>query len=142
MKRLSKLFQLNSIEKILLCQGLFILLLVRLGLLLMSFAKLKQIVDRTPRLIANQQSIIIPSCAQITWAVNVVGNLPPSAKCLARALTAQVLLHCCSYQSTLVIGVTKNQQGDLNAHAWVEKDGKIIMGGSPHISRYHVLISQ
>ena len=41
MKRLSKLFQLNSIEKILLCQGLFILVLVRLGLFLMSFAKLK-----------------------------------------------------------------------------------------------------
>lgn len=142
MKRLSKFWQLNFPEKMLLCLSFLILVLVRLGLFLLSFAKLKQLVDQNPQIIYNQQYLTQLSPDKIAWAVKIVSTLtlPSPAKCLARALTTQVLLRFCGYQSTLVIGVTKNLQGDLDSHAWVEIKGKILIGDSPYLSRYQVLI--
>lgn len=138
MKHLFKFINLNSTEKVLLCQSLIILLLIRLGLFLFTFAQLKHIIEQIPLVIFPRQKLSILSREKIAWAVTIVSNFPPPAKCLARALTTQLLLGVSGYQSHLLIGVAKNPQGDLDSHAWVESDGKIIIGNSPHLSRYQI----
>jgi hypothetical protein len=44
----------------------------------------------------------------------------------------QVLLARTGCQSRLRIGVTRNPKGTFIAHAWLEKDGVILVGAAGH----------
>jgi hypothetical protein len=50
--------------------------------------------------------------------------------CLAQSLAAQVLLTRRGYPTLLHIGVVRGEGGQFQAHAWVESEGKIVIGGS------------
>jgi hypothetical protein len=80
----------------------------------------------------------INSPDRIVWAVIVASQYIPRATCLAQALAAQILLARECYQSNLRIGVAKGDKDQLEAHAWLESDGKVLIGGSG-INRYTVL---
>lgn len=67
---------------------------------------------------------------RIAWAVQAASRYVPDAACLVQALAAQVLLARNGYQSDLRIGVAL-EQGVLQAHAWVESQGKVLIGGGP-----------
>jgi hypothetical protein len=57
-------------------------------------------------------------------------------KCLARALATQHLLAVNGYGAQLRIGVAKESSGKLEAHAWVEYQGNVIIGGLQHLSAF------
>ena len=63
----------------------------------------------------------------------------PSASCLTQALATQVLLARRGQLSTLRIGVIKGADGELKAHAWVENNGKVIIGSRRNLRSYTVL---
>lgn len=69
------------------------------------------------------------------WASNAVGHrLLPKRPCLTQALVLQyVLLRSGDESSRLHIGVAKENE-ELRAHAWVERNGSVLIGGtaSPH----------
>lgn len=69
------------------------------------------------------------------WAANAAGyRLLPKRPCLTQALVLQyILLRSGDESARLHIGVTKTE-GELQAHAWVERNGKVLIGGpeSPH----------
>jgi hypothetical protein len=77
---------------------------------------------------------------RIAWAITVASLYIPKATCLSQALATKVLLARYGYQSNLQIGVVKGDIGQLEAHAWVESDGKVIIGGS-NLDRYSRLPS-
>jgi hypothetical protein len=65
------------------------------------------------------------------WAIESVGKyILGDSPCLTQALATQHLLTRLNKQSELCIGVAKDGWGKLIAHAWVESDGVIIIGGS------------
>ena len=67
---------------------------------------------------------------RIAWAIRVVSRyLPGTMNCLVQALAAQTMLARWGYASHLRIGVAKDEGGQLKAHAWVECEGKIVIGG-------------
>jgi len=66
---------------------------------------------------------------QLVWSVTVVSRYIPKATCLAQAITIQLLLQQAGHQACLHIGVTEIEKGNLKAHAWVESQGKVIIGG-------------
>jgi hypothetical protein len=71
-----------------------------------------------------------PSAERIAWAVAAASGLvPDGSNCLIRALAAGRMLSHYGYASTLQIGVTKALDGGLAAHAWLESDGRVIIGG-------------
>lgn len=76
---------------------------------------------------------------RIAWAVTAASRYVIKATCLIRALTLQVLLQKQGYDATLRIGVIRNEESLLQAHAWVESQGKILMGGS-ELGNYTTLI--
>jgi len=41
--------------------------------------------------------------------------------------------------SEIVIGVQKQDDGSIKAHAWVERNGKVLIGGGSSPFRYTVL---
>lgn len=61
----------------------------------------------------------------VNWSTQY---MPGGAKCLARALTTQILLRRRGYPSELRIGVKKGLGNQLEAHAWVELNHQVIIG--------------
>jgi hypothetical protein len=76
---------------------------------------------------------------RIAWAVAVASQCIIGATCLTQALAAQVLFRRRGYPSCLRIGVAKIEEARLDAHAWVESQGKIVIGGAEGMSRYTLL---
>ena len=70
------------------------------------------------------------SSHRVAWAVEAASRHMPGAKaCLTQAFAAQVLLARRGYPALLHIGVAKGERGQFRAHAWVESEGKVIIGG-------------
>src|SRR5438309_451978 len=68
---------------------------------------------------------------RVVWAVVVASRYVPMSTCLTQALAAQVLLARRGYSAHLHIGVAKEgAEAKLKAHAWVESDGKVLIGSS------------
>jgi hypothetical protein len=108
---------------------------VRLGLLLLPFRVVLKIVQKLG------DYPLIPShplpISHIVWMVNVSSRYTPGgAKCLARALTTQVLLNWQKYYPDLRIGVAKATTGKLEAHAWIEYQGRVVIGNLSDLARY------
>jgi hypothetical protein len=70
------------------------------------------------------------SAAQVVWAATSAGRRSPlGATCLTTALVAQALLQRHGYEAKLRIGVRRDLNGAFTAHAWLESEGKVIVGG-------------
>jgi hypothetical protein len=52
-----------------------------------------------------------------------------------------LLLKHVGHEAELRIGVAKNERGGLQAHAWVESNGEIVVGGITGLSHFTVLSS-
>ena len=68
--------------------------------------------------------------------ISIAGNVAlasryvPRATCLTQALATLILLDLYRYPVTLRIGVARNNVGEFEAHAWIESDGSVVIGGS------------
>jgi hypothetical protein len=77
------------------------------------------------------------SIAEIIFCTNVVTNyIPGGAKCLARALTTQVLMNWHGYKPEFRIGVAKAETGSFEEHAWIEYQGFVIIGNLDNLGRF------
>jgi hypothetical protein len=79
-----------------------------------------------------------PSPLRIAWAVNAAARLVPRATCLVRALAARELCHRFGYPATLRLGARRDCTGDLEAHAWLELAGEVVVGGDGASAAYSV----
>lgn len=78
---------------------------------------------------------------RVGWAVSAVHRaIPVRGTCLTNALVTHVLLAWRRFPAHLRIGVIKNAQGELLAHAWVECQNKVVIGGAER-DRYIPLFS-
>lgn len=114
--------------------------LVRLGLWLLPF----QFTRRLTRWLARPATEFTgwPAAEQIGWAAEVASQLVPRATCLTQALAAQILLRRYGHPASLCIGVTRGQNDQFEAHAWVECGGAVIIGGENiDLAQYTVLPS-
>lgn len=126
--------RLSSSSRRLLFYTFFLLTAIRLGLRFLPFATLQQKVDRLSQSRDKEPSYTLYG---IVWAVEwSTRMMPGGAKCLARALTTQILMGQQCYPYDLCIGVSKSEKGDLQAHAWIESDDRIVVGWVPEIANY------
>lgn len=65
-------------------------------------------------------------------------HLFPDRPCLTQALAARYLLSRGGVPSVLQIGVTRDGS-ELQAHAWLEREGVVIIGGEQSPARYQRL---
>lgn len=72
------------------------------------------------------------------WAAQAVGRrFLPERPCLTQALVLQyLLLRRGDEAAELHIGATKSDDGVLQAHAWVERDGRVLIGGARSPDEY------
>jgi hypothetical protein len=116
-------------ERRLLAEAALLVGAARLGLWLLPFRLLPGLLGRLARLCARRASRHI-AAHRIAWAVSVVSSYVPGATCLTQALAAHALLAERALAGQLRIGVAKGAGGQLEAHAWVESEGRVVIGGA------------
>jgi hypothetical protein len=137
MKRLFKFFRLPATDRSLLVKAAFIVGAVRLGLWGLPFRTLRRLLARVTQEPARLRKADRSSLARIAWAVTVASRYVPAASCLTQALATQILLGRRRHPACLRIGVVKGTDGQFQAHAWVESDSVVVIGGSePELERY------
>jgi len=74
---------------------------------------------------------------RVVWAVRKVGpRLLGNHRCLTEAMVTQLLLSRRRLRTDLQIGVALGKGGKLEAHAWVEHEGRVLIGESPDLQKY------
>jgi Transglutaminase-like superfamily len=80
-----------------------------------------------PRAVRRRSTVM--SNATIVWAVEAASRFVPRANCLTQALAAQIMLQRHGHSATLCLGVQRTPARPFRAHAWLELNGEIILGG-------------
>jgi hypothetical protein len=116
-------------------RGLFLLagaivLAVRIVLWILPSAMIMRIVQRLSDARARETRAPGPPVESVTWAVEAVSRRIPQATCLTQALSAQLLLRRFGYDSRLCLGVARSPRGEFRAHAWLEREGSVVIGGA------------
>lgn len=112
-----------------------VLVLARLGLWLAPFRSIQRIIDRVA---PGRPRMPVPApddVERIAWAVASAARFVPQASCLTQALAAKVILEREGRPAEVCVGVARVGRGAIEAHAWVESDGRIVIGGHD-LSRY------
>lgn len=74
---------------------------------------------------------------RVLWAVDAAARrLLPRKPCLTQALVARWLLARHGIPSTMRIGVAYDARRRLQAHAWLEQEGRVILGGADSPLKY------
>lgn len=140
MKLLSKFFRLPRPERHLLVNAAFLLALIRAGLAVLTFDDLRARIDRAAKPTEGPTPPDEVTVERVVWAVTVAARyLPLSLACLPQALAAHVLLGRRGHPSEIRFGVAKDPAGSLEAHAWVECEGRVVIGGAG-LERYTPLM--
>jgi hypothetical protein len=137
MKRLrSRFLRLSTTERWFLIKAALLLEGIKLAMLLFPFRVLRRLVDRTASVPVGVRRSDRFSAERIGRVVQTVSRHVPGVKtCLVQALATQVLLARRGYPAVLYIGALKTDKGAIQAHAWVECEGEVVIGGD-ELERY------
>ena len=139
MKRLYRVLLLPYRKKKLLAQSLFLVCLIRASLWIFPFRWLNKWLSRFDAFVRDDQPTNWIAINSVARSVRACSRYVPSASCLTQALATRTLLRLRGQDSALKIGVEKDENGKLMAHAWIEVDGRIIIGKVPRHRRFNVL---
>jgi hypothetical protein len=129
-----KFFKLTVTERKIIVKAFFLLTIIRLGMWLVPFRTLQKTLWRlypcpVTAKVPSPSPELLQSAKKISWAVKAVSRYVPSATCLVQALTLQCLLSQEGIYSDLAIGIARRDESGIAAHAWLEVDGTVIIGG-------------
>lgn len=141
MKRIRTFLKLSWRDQLLLIYTAFVLATVVLGLRILPWLRLQRPLLKLADWSSRFASTRSPSAQQIARAIRIASSYIPKATCLPRALAAQILLIQNAQPAELQIGVAKNEDRKLEAHAWVRSGGEVIIGGVDDINHFVPLLS-
>ena len=132
MSLLAKIREYSIQELFVLFEAFFVVMFWRVSLYLVPYKKVLTWVERGFR--SQPGPSIVKSLEerkrQILWAVRVVSRrLLGDSPCLPQALAAKWMLGRLGTASELRIGVARGKEKQLEAHAWLESEGNILIGG-------------
>jgi hypothetical protein len=124
LNRVGKFLDLPADEQRQMLHTLLLVIAFRLGLWIVPYHVLQHIADR----VAARRIAPADEPQRISRNITAMSRYVPGASCLTQALTAQVLLQRDGFTPKMRIGVARGELGEFKAHAWIECDGKIIVG--------------
>jgi hypothetical protein len=120
-------------RKLLFTRVSVMLLAVHLSMRLFPFADVYRFLKRYHR-VTHSPAVDRRETEEICWAVTRAGRTWfGDAGCLAQALVGELLLVRRGVPAQLRIGVRRDGAGALLAHAWVEENQQILIGGRASI---------
>lgn len=104
----------------------------RMYILFIPFNKLRRKMgkckEESPKVVEDS---VYMEAQRISWIIANASRFTPwESKCLVQALTAQKMLKNKEIQTTLYLGVNKDEDGKMIAHAWIRCGEYCITGGS------------
>jgi len=136
--KLCKAFALSASDWLLIAQATIWFAVVELGLRVLQLRTMLAILqdEKFSNRESHDQSSVNPERAG--YCVELASRLHPlDPTCLKKALVLYALLTRIGFDLQLLIGATKIE-GKLDAHAWLEHQGRVILGGLGH-ERYSTL---
>ena len=121
---LHKFLHLPAADRSLLVHAVLLIGAARVALWALPFNTARRLFARRAR----QSAAPFPTTERIGWAISVAKGFVPKGNCLPQALAAESLLTRSGYPVELRIGVAKTDEGRLEAHAWVESGGRLVVG--------------
>jgi hypothetical protein len=129
MRAFRRLRALRAADRRLLLEASSLLAVVRVGLWLLPFATVRRVARALGRSGPRATAAGGPDEARVVWAIGVAGRAVPRSTCLVRALAGQALLARHGWPSELRLGVARGPDGAFRGHAWLEREGRVLMGG-------------
>ncbi len=130
MGRLLRFLRLPPTEKRILVKVFILLWGVRLGLWLLPFQTLRRLLKHFASPVSVADNAQLDDQGLIIGAINKAGRyLPGNNTCLTQAFVGQLMLNRRGIPAALCIGVKKGAADELQAHAWVESNGIVLIGG-------------
>lgn len=140
-----RLASLDRARRHLLIEAAASLTIVWVGLRLLPFLKLQRLLDGWVELpIVRRDGRGIPELVpSVNWAITAVAARFSAATCLVQALAAAAMLRRRGLDCRLQLGVRTRGEGGarIEAHAWVECDGRVAIGNVAHLSELAVMPS-
>lgn len=124
MGRLRRFLHLPPNERRLVLAALCCVAGARLAVSLLTFPALCRLLD-------HQHPRRSPAHApeRIAWAVAAAARFIPRSTCLTQAVAAHWLLRRGGSPAVLCLGVLRDPGAGFHAHAWVESEGRVLIGG-------------
>jgi|SRR5208282_3438378 len=137
-RRLVSFFRLSFCDQGLLIQAALAVVNAKLAIRTLPLPTARAIVTRQQRL----GWMVVPVRAdRIVWAVETASRAIPGMKnCLVQAVAAEAMLIQAGYPCELRIGAAKKAPDELIAHAWVESEGRVVIGDF-ELDRYTPLMA-
>lgn len=125
-RRLARFFSLPRSDQRLLMRAALTVVSAKLAVRMLRLPAARAAVTRLERL----GWFVTPASAdRVVWAVEAVSRAIPGMKnCLVEAVAAEAMLVRAGHPCDLRIGAAKNGPGELIAHAWLESEGRVLIG--------------
>jgi len=130
MGRIGRFFSLSRRQRGLWLAALFLLFGIRILREFLSFQTLRRFLVASPPPLRRTPSVSPVQPSTIGWAVGAASRYVPGANCLVQAMAVHLLLRREGLPSVFRIGVSRDETGCFEAHAWVESGDEIIVGGA------------
>jgi hypothetical protein len=130
MRLIARYKQLSARERRLFFHALVLVVCIRMRLWLLPVRLTRSWVERQSKPAGGWRDLERRSIGEVAWAVEAASRRIPAATCLTQGLATQVMLGQLGQRSELRLGVARSAQGQFEAHAWVETQGRIVIGGA------------
>jgi hypothetical protein len=139
MNRLRAFLALAPVDRHLLLRAACWLAVIRVGVWLLPFQTLRRLVAGAAQASRRPSDARRLSPDRVAWGVVVASQYVPGAgSCLVQALAGRILLAQSGIPGRVHIGFARDAQGQIEGHAWLESQGRIVIGGS-ELERYILL---
>jgi hypothetical protein len=135
MNRIRKFLALAPADRRLLLRATVLVAAVRVARTVLPWPALRRVVAWAARPGGVAQGVVDMPTDRLGWAVEVAGRYIPDATCLTRALALQIWLGRHGQPAALRLGVARGAGERLEAHAWLEREGRVIIGAA-ELARY------
>lgn len=123
----------------LLFKALVVVCAFRLALWILPFRRVIRVVEKRKSDRDDESQVSFSDVKKIASSVRWAARYVPAATCLTQALATSLMLRRIGVSAFLRIGVAKGSKGQLEAHAWLESHGRIIIGKQKGLYRYTVM---
>jgi hypothetical protein len=142
MSRVRTFLKLSLVDKLLVLEAFVLLGLARLAVLTLPFRWLAYFLGKKKESLVEEEKSEeppVPKARHIGWAIRLISEHTPwESNCLAMAVAGRFMLKRRKIAGTLYFGMTKNDEGELEAHAWL-KSGRKVLTGDTDLDQYAVV---
>ena len=135
---LRTLLAIPAVHRKLLIEAFVLAIAFRAGLRLLPFTAVRRCASR----MAGLQSNNACRTRDVVWAVEAISSRVPGTTCLVEALSVECMLRRRGHAPALKIGVRRRAAMSIDAHAWVECSGAVVIGTTPELTEYAVLSAE